>query len=171
MKKSGTTHFSPLGAAAVTFVVFALVGCSAASTASEPSTTEDSPATSESTPVNTPLPGEAAISTDHVCGQVSTLATMEANTVAGLAAGVVSSDEYVAQMDTVATGYEHVLVDDSAVGERVTDAVAFLNTAAASAEGARFDPGSPGWITAVSAVGLECSHAGSSIAVLADFGG
>ena len=171
IKKTDTTRFTALGAAAVTLVVFALAGCSAASTASEPPALEDTPATSASTSVSTPPPGEAAISTDHVCGQVSTLATMEANTVAGFAAGVVSSDDYVAQIDTVATGYEHVLVNDSDVGDRVADAVAFLSTAEASPEGARFDPASAGWLSAVSAVSTECSLAGSSIAVLADFGG
>lgn len=170
MKKK-TTHSFGLGAAAVTLVVVALAGCSVASAASEPTAPGDAPATSESTPVNSPLPGEAVISTDHVCGQVSTLATMAANTVAGFATGVVSADDYVAQIDTVAIGYEHVLLNDSDVGDRVADVVAFLKTASPSAEGARFDPGSTGWVSAVSAVGLECNLAGSSIAVLADFGG
>ena len=74
-------------------------------------------------------------------------------------------------MNLVAVGYEHVLVNDSDVGDRVTDVVAFLKTAAPSADGARFDHDSAGWQGTVSAVGFECNSAGSSIAVLAEFGG
>jgi len=171
MQKINTTHVSGLAVAAVALVVFSLAGCSAAPAAPEPIVGGSTPTTSASTPVSTPRPGEAAISTDHVCGQVSTLATLEDNTVAGFSAGVVPVDEYVAQMNVVAVGYEHVLVNDSAVGDRVADAVAFLKTAGPSADGVRFDHDSAGWQSAVSAVAFECNSAGSSIAVLADFGG
>jgi len=152
----------------VTLVLFTLSGCSAAA---EPMAGGSMPATSTSTPANAPPPGEAAISADHVCGQVSTLATLESNTVRSFAAGAISADEYVAQLNMVATGYEHVLVNDSDVGDRVAEAVAFLKTAAPSADGARFDHDSAGWQNTVSALGLACTSAGSSVAVLANFGG
>lgn len=171
MQKINTTHASGLAVSVAALLVFTLAGCSPAPAAPEPIAGGSTPTTSASTPVSTPRPGEAAISTDHVCGQVSTLATLEANTVAGFSAGVVPVDEYVAQMNLVAVGYEHVLVNDSDVGDRVADAVAFLKTAAPSADGARFDHDSAGWQSAVSAVGFECNSAGSSIAVLAEFGG
>ena len=168
MKKKTLIHASGLGAAAVTLLLFALAGCSAAP---EPMAGGSTPATSTSTTANTSRPGEAVISTDHVCGQVSTLATLESNTVHGFVAGAVSTDEYVAQINMVATGYEHVLVNDSDVGDRVAEAVAFLKTAAPSADGARFDHDSAGWQNTVSALGLACTSAGSSVAVLANFGG
>jgi hypothetical protein len=96
---------------------------------------------------------------------------MEGNTAAGYAAGVLSVDQFVTQMNMVATGYEHVLVNDSEVGDLVTDSVIFLKTAEASADGARFDHESAEWQGATSAIAAACHAAGSSITMLADFGG
>jgi hypothetical protein len=96
---------------------------------------------------------------------------MEGNTAAGYAAGALSVGQFVAQMDMVATGYEHVLVNDSEVGDLVTDSVIFLKTAQASPIGARFDHESAEWQDATSAIAAACHAAGSSITMLADFGG
>ncbi|WP_146069815.1 hypothetical protein [Cryobacterium sp. M15] len=171
MKKSNTTLTSGRAGVAAALVIFALAGCAGAT--EDPAPVAGGPATSTSTPTpdSSPRPGESAISTDHVCGQVTALATLEANTVAGFEAGVLSADQYVAQMDMVAAGYEHVLVNDSDVGDRVADFVLFLKAAAPSAEGARFDRDADGWQNAVSEVALACNTAGSSVSVLAAFGG
>ncbi len=170
MRSRNTTRASGLAVAAATVFVFA--GCAAAPAEPEQIAGGATPPTSASSPSTSPPPaGEAAISTDHVCGQVTALATLEGNTAAGFAAGALSVDQFVAQMAMVATGYEHVLANDSEVGDRVGDSVLFLKTAAPSAQGARFDRDSAEWQSAISAIAAACNSAGSSVTMLADFGG
>ena len=77
----------------------------------------------------------------------------------------------ILMMNMVATGYEHVLVNDSEVGDLVTASVIFLKTTEASADGARFDHESAEWQGATSAIAAACHAAGSSSMMLADFGG
>ena len=168
--KYGTLSTS-LTVMAATVFVFAIAGCASSGPEPEPPTTQIALPTSESTPSTAPRAGESAISTDHVCGQVTAIATMEGNTAAGYAAGVLSVDQFITQMNMVATGYGHVLVNDSEVGDLVTDSAIFLKTAEASADGARFDHESAKWQGATSAVAAACHAAGSSITMLADFGG
>ena len=170
MRKRNTNLASRLAVVAASVFILSMAGC-ASSTAEPEQNTRESRAPSSEPTRSSPQPGEAAISTDHVCGQVSALATLEGNTRDGYAAGVLGVDQFVAHMDMVATGYEHVLVNDSEVGNRVEDSVLFLKTAAPSAEGARFDHGSPEWQNAISAVAEACNNAGSSVTLLADFGG
>jgi len=169
--KERSIGFAPGFVIATATIFLALTGC-----ASAPAPTEQVAPRPQSTgnvpdQPATPLPGEAAISTDNVCGQVTTLATLYLNTIDAFAAKAVSVDQYVAQLNMVATGYEHVLVNDSEVADRVGDVVQFLKTATPSAEGARFDRDSAGWKDTTSEVSSACQSAGSSIAANADFGG
>ena len=168
--KHGTLSKS-LTVVAATVFALAIAGCASSAAEPEEQTAEVALPTSASTPPTAPRAGESAISTDHVCGQVTAIATMEGNTAAGFAAGVLTVDQLVAQMDMVATGYEHVLVNDSEVGDLVTTSVIFLKTAEASPSGARFDHESAEWQGATSAIAAACHAAGSSISMLADFGG
>ena len=96
---------------------------------------------------------------------------MKGNTAPGFAAGVLSVGRLVAHLDMVATGYEHVFVNDFKVGDPVTDSVSFLKTVEPSAIGARFDHEPTEWQSATSAIDQACHAAGSSVTMLAGFGG
>lgn len=159
------------GLAIAATVLLAFTGCASSPTVTTQNTNEAKPSSEASSEPGATVAGEAPISTDHVCGQVTTLSTLERNTVDAFAAGTLSADKFVAQMNMVTIGYEHVLVDDSEVGERVSDVVSFLKSAPASAEGARVDPDSSAWQSAISAVSVACQRAGSSVSALADLGG
>ena len=171
LKYKHTTLSRGLTVMAAMVFVLAIAGCTPSPAGPERPAAEAAPPTNTSTPSSAPRAGESAISTDHVCGQISAIATMEGDTAAGFAAGVLSVGQVVALMDMVASGYEHVLVNDSEVGERITDSVLFLKTAEPSAEGARFDHESAEWQSATSAIAEACHAAGSSVTMLADFGG
>jgi hypothetical protein len=73
--------------------------------------------------------------------------------------------------DMVATGYEQVLAHDCEVGNLVTGSMTFPKTAEPSANGARFDHEPTEWQSVTPAIAQACHAAGSSVTMLADFGG
>ncbi|WP_166873285.1 MULTISPECIES: hypothetical protein [unclassified Salinibacterium] len=130
------------------------------------------PAAAEATPEPAePKAGEAAISAAHVCGQVTTLSTMEGNAVQGVALGVITPAEYAETIDDVKDGFHHVLVDDSDVGKAVTAASNYLKSAERTAAGESYNPKTGEWTNLRSAIAQACRAAGSDLTGLSLFGG
>ena len=149
-------------------IAFSLASC-AAPEAAPPA---PAPATTQATPEpEEPKPGDAAISPAHVCGQVTTLLTMEMNAVLGVEAEAITPAEYEETIDDVVNGYHHVLFDDSDVGKAVRAATIYLETMEATGDGGSYDLHSGEWGALGSTIAQACKEAGSDVTALLDFGG
>jgi hypothetical protein len=93
---------------------------------------------------------------------------MMRNAADGYRLGKVDATAYVADLTTVATGFRHVLQDDSDVATQVGELVAYLDAATPTEEGAPFDPDAEDWGLVVAQLSAACNSAGSSLTALLD---
>lgn len=172
------TSLRPLRPVLVLGVLLASVSLAACSTGGADTGAASTPAPTAASPTPTDAwagaPEPASMDEDRsapaVCGQLSSLSTLELNATDGLQQGTLTQAQYDALSAAARFGYERLSSADARLDDALDAAHEYLDAHPAPASGPAIEDSSE-WDLVTRAMTTACQDAGSNVVAAAQYGG